>query len=183
MGGIFVHFGDNRSGKTFTNALFAWEAYNRGLKVYCNCPLDPRTGKFVCILNFPHYHYSMEEIFHMDLYGCYLITDEGVENMDSRTGMSKRTQNISYFGYQAKKRDLQWHYDTVLTDNIEKRIRKNPDYWIETKRIPRDINKPLIAIKMMITPRYGTGSKTVYWTEPWNYYPIYNSIVLVPPGE
>ena len=37
---IYEHLGDNRSGKTFTNALFAWEAYNLGRTVYCNCGKD-----------------------------------------------------------------------------------------------------------------------------------------------
>lgn len=138
---------------------------------------------FNCILNFPHTHYDVEEIRDLDLFDCYVMTDESVEFMDARRSMKKGTMEMSYFGYQATKRNVDWHFDAVRAKNIDPRIRLNPHFWIETMRLPHDPRIPLMAVKMIITPRYGNKTRTIYLTEPWKYYPIYNHIVLVPPPE
>src|SRR6266568_5720996 len=100
---IYEHLGDNRSGKTFTNALFAWEAYNLGRTVYCNCGKDA-SGRSLHILNFPHRHYQFEELRQMDLYECYVMSDESVEFMDAfdapkrmmREKIGRATSNSSH---------------------------------------------------------------------------------------
>src|SRR5438552_4147771 len=117
MTGIRVeHLGPNRSGKTLMNAIFAWEAYNRGRDVYCTCPEDDQ-GRFDCILNFAHEHFDVSRPMEQDIYNCYLMTDESVEFLDARGSMKKTTKDFGYFGYQVLKRDIEWHYDTVLHEN------------------------------------------------------------------
>jgi hypothetical protein len=185
MTGIRVeHLGDNRSGKTLTNAIFAWEAYNRGKTVLCNCSrIDPvGEGVYDCILNFPHYHFDMGNPFAHDWHDCYLMTDETVEFLDSRVAAKKEVREFGHFGYQVLKRGIEWHYDTVLHENIEKRIRKSPEYQVRTERIPRDVQLPLMAIRVTIASRWG-HSKSFFLTEPWRYYPLYNDRVRVLPLE
>lgn len=178
---IHEHVGDNRSGKTFVNALFAWEAYNQGRKIYFNCPeVESPTG-FECIINFPHSHVDMDRIQQYDLVNCYVGTDESVEDMDSRRSMKNTVREIGFFGYQATKRGVDWHYDAVRHKNIDPRIRLNPHYIIESFRIPRNPKLPLLAIKLEIQYRYAPGVKRTLWFHrPQEYYPIYNHFVRVP---
>src|SRR5947208_15648301 len=130
---IYEHLGDNRSGKTFTNALFAWEAYNLGRTVYCNCGQDA-SGRSLHILNFPHRHYNFEDLRQMDLYECYVMSDESVEFMDAFDAPKRMMREIGYFGYQATKRGVDWHYDAVRHKNIYNRVRLNPHYYIQSVR-------------------------------------------------
>jgi len=176
---IHEHIGDNRSGKTFVNALFAWEAYNQGRDIYCNCP-DGNNGP-ICILNFPHRHVDMDVIQHYDLVNCYVMTDESVETMDARKAMKNSVREIGFFGYQATKRGVDWHYDAVRHKNIDPRVRLNPHFIIESFRIPRNPKLPLVAIKLEIQYRYAPGVKRKMWFHrPSDFFPIYNHFVRVP---
>ena len=176
---IHEHLGDNRSGKSYLEALGAWEAYNQGKDVYVNCPEDPHdpTG-YNCILNFPHYHIDLDKMRDQNLFNCYLMTDESVEFMDARRAASNSVREIGLFGYQATKRGVDWHYDAVRHKNIDPRIRLNPHYIHESFRIPKDPRQPLVSIRVQSTYRYG-GRRTWYVLKPWLFYPIYNHIVLV----
>jgi hypothetical protein len=181
---IYEHLGDNRSGKTFTNALFAWEAYNLGRTVYCNCGKDTQ-GRSMHILNFPHRHYQFEKLREMDLYECYVMSDESVEFMDAFDAPKRMMREIGYFGYQATKRGVDWHYDAVRHKNIYNRVRLNPHYYIQSVRYPHNPKLPIQAIKLIIVSRYSAQAKTVWMRQPvlGTFFPIYNHVVLVPPKE
>ena len=175
------HLGPNRSGKILLNAIFAWLAYNQGRAVYCTCPEDE--GRFDCILNFPHQHFDVSRPMEQDIYNCYLMTDESVEFLDARGSMKKTTKDFGYFGYQVLKRDIEWHYDTVLHENIDRRIRLSPEYQIKTERVPRDVQKSLVAVRISISSRWNVGARTMLLTEPWRFFPLYNDWVRVTPME
>ena len=101
---LYEHVGDNRSGKTFTNALFAWEAYNLGRAVYCNCSQDiERPGEYLCILNFPHYHIDMDQIRRTNLFNCYVMSDESVEVLEARRAMKNTVLELTYFNRRRRK--------------------------------------------------------------------------------
>ena len=109
-------------------ALFAWEAYNKGKTVYCNCR-ETVDGRVVHILNFPHEHYQFEELRQMELYNCYLMADEALEFLDAFDAPKKAMREISYFTGQAKKRGVDLHLDTI-------RIQPRP---VECGRLDRDL--------------------------------------------
>ncbi|HJZ04551.1 MAG TPA: hypothetical protein VJ327_01660 [Patescibacteria group bacterium] len=160
-------------------AAYAWEAYNHGRKIYCNCPVLSGSGLFDCILNFPHTHLNPEQYYEMDLFNCYLLTDESAIPLDSRNSMSAGRRDVTAFARQAKKRGVSWHYDTIRKEDIDTRVRNNPDFLIYSQRIPPDIKADLIAIKIVVTNRV-TGSYTEgYFTEPRRFFPIYNHLTMV----
>ena len=176
---IWEHFGDNRSGKTLLHAIFAWEAYNQDKQVLCNCEFNPVTQQMDHILNFPHIDYEPKKLFYMNLRDCCIITDQAELYMDS--ALRNATARALYrFGYQVKKRGIDWHFDTVRIKNIEIRVRLNPDFALETKRFPRDYKKPLEAIKIVVTPRYGKD-RTIWIRHPETFFPLYNHDVMVVP--
>src|SRR5712692_10607311 len=112
---LFEHWGDNRSFKSGGNALFAWLAYLKGQTVYCNCPKNPLTNQYNCILNFPHSHITPQDLFRKELSDCYIMTDQGeTAGLDSSNPVSLRElQEVYWFGLQATKLGVDWHYDTV----------------------------------------------------------------------
>ena len=180
---IFEEYGDNRSGKTLLEALFAWIAVNRGKTVFCNCPMNPMTQQRDHILNFPHIDYDPSGLFNYNLKDAHVITDEGELYMDSAF-RTKAVRNLYLFGYQARKRDVDWHYTTVRIKNIDLRVRLNPDFAIQTIRFPKDYRKPLIAIKMIVTPRYGGKDHTIWLRHPERFFPLYNhGVMVIPPVE
>lgn len=175
---LFEHWGDNRSGKSLLNAVFAWSAYQKGKIVYCNCPDEQ------CILNFPHKHCSPSEFwnYNKELFDCYIMTDQGeTSDMDSHRAMAKETLESGYFNLQATKRHVDWHYDTVRHKNIAPMMRLNAHYFIHSIRIPFDPNKQLKAVKVVITSRYSSRSRSWYLKQPWKFFPLFNSEVLVTP--
>jgi len=186
---LYEHVGDNRSGKTFTNALFAWEAYNLGRKIYCNCSLDiEREGEYLCILNFPHYHIDLDRIRKTNLTNCYVMSDESVEFLDARRAMKQTILELTYFNRQATKRNVDWHYDAVRHEDIDPRVRTNPHFRITTVRVPKDPRKPLLAIRVRVENRYSSTIKRFslsnYSNPPLSsYYPIYNDITPVYSSE
>lgn len=174
-------WGDNRSFKTGINALLAWVDYNKGRTIYCNCPQD-YMGKYHCILNFPHQHLRPQDYFTKDLWNATVVTDEGVEFMDS-SHVDQAVRDASYFGMQATKRDVDWRYDTVRHQNIYIRVRKNAHFYIHTIRIPPDPRQPLQAVKVRVTSRYSSIPRTMYIVKPQVFFPLFNSVVLVPPPK
>ncbi len=179
---LFEHVGDNRSGKTFLMALWGFFDWRRGQRVYANCRPDKSfDGGYDCFLNYPHFHYTPAQLYYMpELFNCTVITDEAAEYMDARKASADEVLEIGYFGKQATKQDTDWHWDTVYHDEIEKRIRRKWHYQIQTTRIPRDPNKPLLAIRVEARSRYNATFRRAYFPNPnWNipistFYDIYN---------
>ena len=156
--GIYQHVGPNRSGKGMGLAIEAWKAYRRGVPVFANCTLNPYTEEKDHILRFPHYDYDPDQLFKMALEGVFVITDQAEQFMDSGAATTA-VRNMGHFGYQAKKRSIAWHFDTVRSRNIYNRVRKNPDWIIYSKRIPPDWHKPLQAVQYeLTTDERGDGS-------------------------
>lgn len=179
IAGVTEVQGHNRSGKTLYNAKEAWEAYLEGKKVYCNCPIDPNTKEYDCILLFPHYHYTPSELFQLNLFDVFVMTDEGGIFMDS-AARTQAVRDLYKWGYQVKKRGIKWNYDTVRAKNIEYRVRSNPDMWIVTQRIPKDWHKPLSGIRVSMTNVNGVTKKAVI-RQPERYFKLYRHDVLVQP--
>jgi len=172
-GSLTEHRAGNRAGKTFGLALFAWESYNQGRPVFCNCP-KLSIGVYDCLLNFPHKHLDPPDYYRADLFDCYLMTDEAADPLDARRAMTKARGDLTSFARQVKKREIHWHYDTIRPGDIEPRVRENPDYIIESFRYPKEIFRPLQALRFVITSRYSSVQKTIWITEPWKWYPVYN---------
>ena len=179
---IYRHGGDNRSGKTFVMALYAWEAYNNGQTVYANCPPDLPNRPKEHILNFPHIDAQPAELFEMNLENCCVITDQSEEFMDAFDAPRLSARDMSYFGYQVTKRGVDWHFDTVRHMNILNRVRDNSMFFITSKRIPPNPNLPLLAILLNVRTRYHMERVHRFVVrEPWKYYPLYNHKVIIPP--
>jgi hypothetical protein len=176
---IWEHFAPNRNGKTFLMAADAWEAYNRGMKVYCNCPIVGDNDEVDHILNFPHEHLYPNEYFQADLFNCYLMTDEAADYLDARETMRDKSRSkLTSFARQAKKRLVEWHLDDIRREDIEVRVRLNPDRIVRTWRIPSDIKKPVQAFKVRI--EYKTGGVTEkYLVHPERWFPVYNHLSMV----
>jgi len=185
--GIFQHVGPNRSGKSMSMAIEAWKAYRRGIEVYANCSTNPFTEEVEHILNFPHTDYVPGELMQLGLRSVYVMTDQAEQFMDA-TAPTKAVRQMGYFGYQAKKRLLAWHYDTVRAKNIYNRVRLNPDWIIYSKRYPHDWKKPLKAIRLeLTTDEKGDGNvqSRVRWIgvppapPASTFFPLYNDVAMV----
>lgn len=181
---LFEHWGDNRSFKTGGNALFAWLAYCQGRTVYFNCPISPFTGKYNCILNFPHEHVDRIDTRQPELQNCYLGTDQGeTSGLDSLMTITKDARDAMYFGLQATKRDVDWHFDTVRHKSIVNKLRLAVHFYIQSIRYPSDPRKPLMAVKLRIKNRYSPIPKTVWILQPWKLFPLWNTEVLIHPKQ
>lgn len=185
--GVFESDAPNRTGKSFNQAVGGWFAFNEGKTVYCNCPTNPVTNKIEHILNYPHVDYDPYELINSDLYGAYIITDQAEQVMDARVCQKKDIRNLGYFSYQAKKRGLSWHYDTVRHKNIDPRIRLNPDYILYLYRIPKNWREPLQTIRIRLT--WDGGEAWLRFPNPQQFFgdpkrgipPIYNDKVMLRP--
>jgi hypothetical protein len=181
---IYRHGGDNRSGKTFTMALYAWEAFNLGRTVYCNCPPHIPGRPDEHVLNFPHIDAQPKDLFELDLYNCCAIIDQAEQFMDAFDAPRYSARDLSYFGYQATKRGIDLHFDTVRHMNILNRIRDNAHFFITTKRIPPNPMIPLLAIMVSVRSRNNPVRVVRFVVrEPWRYFPIYNHDVMIPPPK
>ena len=115
-----------------------------------------------------------------EVYKCTVITDEAGEIMDSRKAQTNDILEIGYWGKEATKAGVDWHWDTVDHTEIEKRIRKRWHYQINTVRIPRDPTKPLMAIRVEWRSRYNSAFHKGYFPNlTWNvpvsmFFPVYN---------
>ena len=182
--GIYQHQGPNRSGKGMGIAIEAWKAYRHGIPVFANCSISPVTGQIDHILNFPHYHYDPDEVFDMALEGVFILTDQAEQFIDA-LGATKAVRSIGNFGYQAKKRLIAWHFDTVRAKNIFNRVRQNPDWIIYSRRYPRDWHLPLKAIRFELsTDPNGDGQerhRIVWLVNPIErgFGKLYNSYAYV----
>lgn len=184
---LFEHWGDNRSFKTGGNAMFAWLAYCNGKTVYCNCPLNPITHDYNHILNFEHKHINASELFDkgIELQDCYIMTDQGeTAGLDS-LHPTKEVKDAYYFGLQATKLGVDWHFDTVRHKSIVNRLRLNIHFQIESIRYPPDPRKPLLAVKLKIRNRYRDISKyrSLIIMHPEKLFPLFNSDVLISPKQ
>ena len=180
---IWEILGDNRSGKGLVSALFAWDAFNHDRTIYVNCPMNPQTQEYDHILNFPHIDYDPAGMFQFNLKDCVVLTDEGEIYMDSAF-RNRAVRNMYLFGYQARKRGIDWYYTTVRIKNIDLRIRLNPDFILETVRFPKDYRKPLAAVKIIVTPRYGNKDHSIWLRNPARFFKLYNhEVMVVPPVE
>ena len=173
----------NRVGKTFTMAFGAWQAEEAGMDVYCNCPVNPISGKVDHILNMPHYDYDPYELISDDLYDVYIMTDQAEQVMDSAASGKRDVRNLVYFNYQAKKRGIAWRYDTPRHKNIVPRVRFNPDAFIYPERIPTNWHEPLRAIRLVIKLAEVDRLFFVKINNPQDYYDIYNDKVMLRPPE
>src|SRR5437867_453969 len=180
---LFEHWGDNRSFKTGGNALFAWISYCQGKTVYCNCPISPVTHQYNCILNFPHKHLDASEFFDrgIELFNCYIMTDQGETSGLDSLHITKDVKEATYFGVQATKRDVDWHFDTVRHKSIVNRLRLNVHFYIQSIRYPPDPRKPLVAVKIKIKSRYSAKDRSFWIMQPWRLFSLFNSDVLITP--
>lgn len=171
-------------------AIWAFFDWLRGQRVYANCRRDNRfPGGYDCFLNFPHFHYTPEQLYYMpEIFNCTVVTDEAGEYMDSRKANANEVLELGYFGKQATKAGVDWHWDTVDHTEIEKRIRKKWHYQIQTHRIPKDPTKPLFAIRLEIRSRYNADFKGGYFPSlPWlqagikvdDFFPVYNDTATI----
>ena len=181
-----MHMGDNRSGKTALNAFFAWLAYLEGKVVYCNCPENLNGIGYNHILNFPHQHLNSDDLFHeKDLANCYIMTDQGeTAGLDS-LHITTEVKEAWYFGTQATKLGVDWHFDTTRHYNIMNRLRMLIHFRIITTRYPFDPRKPVQAIHVKVQNRYSSiGRSRTFWiTKPFALFPLFNSNVLIRPTE
>jgi hypothetical protein len=179
---LFEHTGDFRSGKTFLMSLWGFFDWLAGQRVYANCRRDNSfPGGYDCFLSYPHWHYSPYQLRYMpEVYRCTVITDESSEILDSRKSQSNEVLEIGYWGKEATKAGVDWHWDTTEHTEVEKRIRKRFHYQINSVRIPRDPNKPLAAIRVEYRSRYEANWHKGFFPNPrWNipiatFFPIYN---------
>ena len=157
-------------------ALWGFFDQRGGKRVYANCRADSRfPGGFDCILNYPHWHYDPEKLLYMpELSRCTVLTDESLQIMDAYRSQAVEVREITYFGRQATKGNVDWHWDTVEHTDIAKRIRKSWHYQIRTTRIPRDPNKALIAIRVEWRSRYSNTWVRRYFANPRPFFGIYN---------
>lgn len=174
---IWEHFAPNRNGKTFLMACDAWEAFQKGRTVYCNCPVTDQGIDH--ILNFPHEHLYPSEYHDANLFNCYLMTDEAADYLDARETMrDKKRGDLTSFARQAKKRLVDWHYDCIRREDIEIRVRLNPDRIVRTWRIPSDIKKPVIGFRVRIEQKTG-GVTEKFFHNPERWFPVYNHLSMV----
>ena len=180
---LYEHWGDNRSFKTGGNALFAYLAWLSGKTVYCNCPLNPLTNTYNCILNFPHKHLNASEFFDkgIELFDCYIMTDQGETGGLDSLHITQDIKEAGYFGVQATKRDVEWHFDTVRHKSILNRLRLNVHFYVQSIRYPPDPRKPLVAVKMKIKNRYSGKDRSFWILQPYRLFPLFNSEVLISP--
>jgi hypothetical protein len=179
MIGIFEHIADNRSGKTFLMAFFAWLAWLAGRIVLCNCEKDlTKRGGYDCILNFPHLHYHPRDLFRMRLFNTYIMTDQAEQFFDARLSQKEEIRRIGYWEKQVMKNNCEFHFDTTRHKDIEFRIRFNPTFLIRTERIPKDPEAPLQAIRILTQSRYAKPNEYVegYFIEPLVFKGIYNHL-------
>ncbi len=179
MIGIFEHIADNRAGKTFLMAFFAWLAWLAGRMVLCNCERDPtRPGGYDCILNFDHYHYHPRDLFRTRLFNTYIMTDQAEQFFDARLSQKEEIRRIGYWEKQVMKNNCEFHFDTTRHKDIEFRIRFNPTFLIRTERIPKDPETPLKAIRILTQSRYAKPNEYVegYFIDPLTFKGIYNHL-------
>lgn len=177
--GIFEHIADNRAGKTFLMAFFAWLAWLAGRTILCNCERDAtKIGGYDCILNFPHFHYHPRDLFRMRLFNTYIMTDQAEQFFDARLSQKEEIRRIGYWEKQVMKNDCEFHFDTTRHKDIEFRIRFNPTFLIRTERIPKDPEAPLQAIRILTQSRYAQPSEYVegYFINPLLFRNIYNHL-------
>src|SRR5439155_1761719 len=177
--GIFEHIADNRAGKTFLMAFFAWLAWLAGRMVLCNCEKDlTRAGGYDCILNFPHFHYHPRDLFRMRLFNTYIMTDQAEQFFDARLSQKEEIRRIGYWEKQVMKNNCEFHFDTTRHKDIEFRIRFNPTFLIRTERIPKDPETPLKAIRILTQSRYAKPNEYVegYFIDPLTFKGIYNHL-------
>lgn len=183
--GIMQHEAPNRFGKTFMHALGGWYAYHNGRKVYANCPTDPKSGQIEHILNYPHIDYDPYKLRFTNLFDAYVMIDEAGQVMDARVCSKKDVRQLGYFIYQAKKRGLSLHYDTLRHKNIDPRIRLIPDFILLLERVPKNWRLPLQSIRIQIEHSEGIShaiirNPTIYFGNPAKGIPpIYNDKVML----
>jgi hypothetical protein len=110
-----------------------------------------------------------------------VITDEAGQVMDARACAKKDIRQLGYFNYQAKKRGISWHFDTVRDKNIDPRIRLNPDYVLYPTRIPKNWRLPLERIRVRL--EYDGGITRFKINNPSDYFAIYNHQTMVRPKQ
>jgi len=182
--GIYQHIGPNRTGKGLGMAIEAWKAYRRGVAVFANCTESPITGEIDHIIRFPHYDYDPNGIFPMALEGVFVVLDQAEQFIDA-TAATKAVRNFGNFSYQAKKRLIALHFDTVRPRNIYNRVRYNSDWNIYSKRYPHDWHLPLKAVLYDLrTDEKGDGtvqSRKVLLRNPIErgFGRLYNSLAYV----
>ncbi len=179
MIGIFEHIADNRAGKTFLMAFFAWLAWLAGRIVLCNCEKDlTQPGGYDCILNFPHFHYHPRDLFRTRLFNTYIMTDQAEQFFDARLSQKEEIRRIGYWEKQVMKNNCEFHFDTTRHKDIEFRIRFNPTFLIRTERIPKDPEAPLQAIRILTQSRYAKPNEYVegYFIDPLIFKGIYNHL-------
>lgn len=182
--GIYQHIGPNRSGKGLGIAIEAWKAYRRGVPVFANCTRNPFSGEIDHIFRFPHYDYDPRDVFPMALEGVFVTLDQAEQFADA-TAPTRAVRNLGNFAYQAKKRLISLHIDTVRPRNIYNRMRFISDWNIYSSRYPHNWHLPLKAVLYDLrTDEKGDGSvqsRKVVLRNPIErgFGKLYNSLAYV----
>ena len=192
---MYQRWGDNRSYKTAFNAWEAYKAFKKGMTVYCNCP------KTKCILNFPHEHLSpFDPAFgQKELYNCCIVTDQTESaGLDSRTALARKTTEAGYFAGQAKKAGVDWWYDSLRHQRLDKTVRQLSDFYIHHIRYPPLLKvwydkdgkyhdwPPAQYVKLGIIHRDSLGSpKWWIFRQPFlqKLHKLYNTEVQIRPSN
>lgn len=121
--GIVGPFG---SGKTLLMANRLFRRYLQGMAIYTNFAT-----------NFPAKPLQAIDLVKMsqNLNDCGMGIDEIHVLIDSRNSMTEANKLISYFILQTRKRNVYLFYTTQDEMQVEKRLRRNTDYWVYCTRV------------------------------------------------
>ncbi len=126
------------SGKTLLMTKLLKDKFDRKHSIYSNYNLN---FKFEVITKEHIKNYGK-----WDYNDCCIGIDELQVMLDSRTSMSAKNKILSYWFLQTRKRNVHLYFTTQFSDQVEKRLRRIVDIWIECNKIvAKDKKKKVIV--------------------------------------
>jgi len=164
---IIAITGSMGSGKTLLASALAYKYFSQGSNIYANYGLK-----------FKHSPLMMSDIsdFSFDFSNALLVIDEIHLFMDSRQSATKTNRIISYFITQSRKRNLVLVYTTQQSNQVDKRLRNNTDYFIKCENLTPGAKKDMY-IKWTITDMENNSKKFVLIADP--YFDIYDTHQII----
>lgn len=125
---IIGFVGPRGQGKTLLMSARLRRRYRRGYKILTNYEV-----------NFPHGSLNAKKLVEMgeELKNCAIGVDEIHVLLDSRNSMSNRNKMITYFILQTRKRNVVLFFTTQDYGQVDVRLRRNTDFWVECIRITK----------------------------------------------